>query len=285
MTHLKHKWSKNSFAHRRLKITEHYIDPQKGEDVVKLQEQINERAEARGLPKIKVDGHAGRATIARGRQVAKSLGIGLRGEGLSVYVQHLIRHPKARTPKQIARGKKWVKHHSQTTVVIKGNHVTGGEPRERLVAACEHAAYLSATGKRRSFYSQWGAWDVDHGITGEARDKRSDCSQWAIAMSKAAGLPDPAGTGYAYGNTGTLGQHGQYIHREDLEPGDKVLYGPAPHHHVEIWVGNGDGKTSYRELARMGHPDRDTTIGHGSPPVDEGDIDMIAGPRFSRAVL
>ena len=56
---------------------------------------------------------------------------------------------------------------------------------------------------------------------------------------------------------------GRYIGRDQLKPGDLVLYGPAPHHHVELYVGPGN-----------------RTVGHGSPPVDYGDIYMIADPHF-----
>jgi hypothetical protein len=148
-------------------------------------------------------------------------------------------------------------------VTVTANKATGGTPRARIVAAARMAAWLHATGRRQSFYSQAGKWTVDYGITGEPRGYRSDCSQFVTSMYHAAGVPDPNGTNYTGGYTGTLASHGKYIGRADLKPGDLVLYGPAPHHHVELYVGPGDD-----------------TIGHGSPPVDRGTITMMPEVHF-----
>jgi hypothetical protein len=156
------------------------------------------------------------------------------------------------------RIKEWIKEHG---VVISGNKVEGGTPRQRLVAGAHKSAKLSASGARHSFYSQPGFWDVDHGITGEAPGARSDCSQWVTAMYHSAGLPDPNGNSYNGGYTGTLSDHGKKISRANLKPGDLVLYGTYPFHHVEMYVGPGD-----------------LTIGHGSAPVDAGSIGMLGGP-------
>jgi hypothetical protein len=38
-----------------------------------------------------------------------------------------------------------------------------------------------------------------------------------------------------------------------------VLYGPAPHHHVEVVL----------------DPREKTTVGHGSPPIDIGVFDLF----------
>lgn len=152
-----------------------------------------------------------------------------------------------------------------SAIRIVGNTVTGGTARQRVVHAAHRAADLYATGRRPSFYSQAGSWDVGHGITGERHGCRSDCSQWVTAMFHSAGLADPNDQSYGGGYTGTLGAAGQYITRSALQPGDLVLYGSAPHHHVELYVGPGD-----------------TTIGHGSPPVDRGSITMMPEVHFCR---
>jgi hypothetical protein len=47
-----------------------------------------------------------------------------------------------------------------------------------------------------------------------------------------------------------------------LKPGDIVLYGPPPSHHVELFVGPGQA-----------------TIGHGSAPVDAGTVGMQPDPH------
>lgn len=264
---MKHrKYSKIKFVHRNLHLDKNY-NYQRGADIEALQKAINHRAKYRGLNGIKVDGVFGRSTLAKGRQIAWSLGIGRdhKKPGLPVYVQHLIRHPELRTPGQKYRGDKWVAQHPKKPPApsVNGNTVTGGSARERLVAGAHKAAELSASGARHSFYSQAGSWTVERGITGESQGERSDCSQWVTSIYHSAGLKDPNGTSYTGGYTGTLGAHGRRISRDQLQPGDLVLYGTGNFHHVEMYVGPGN-----------------VTIGHGSPPVDPGDIYMIAQPNF-----
>jgi cell wall-associated NlpC family hydrolase len=133
-------------------------------------------------------------------------------------------------------------------VRITGNVAHGGTPRERLKAVALAAAEAHSTGRRKSFYSMTGAWTVDYAITGEPKGYRSDCSQFVTSVYKSAGLPDPNSNGYMGGYTGTLGARGRET--KDPKPGDLGFYGPYPHHHVEMYVG--DGKF----------------VGHGSPPVD-----------------
>ena len=255
--------STNRWAHRRLLISPHFHDPQLGKDVTELQKAVNREAKARGLGQLKVDGACGRATVAKARQVAHALGIGLRGPGVSIYVQHLIRHPGLRTPIQKARGQRWQADPTHHPLIVRGNKVQGGRPRDRVVAAAMMAAHLFYEGKSHRFYSQAGRWTVNHGITGEAPGDRSDCSQFDTAICHAAGVQDPNANGYKGGYTGTLPHGGRYVSRAELEPGDDVVYGPYPHHHVEKFVGPGN-----------------RTVGHGSPPVDYGDIYMMAGPQF-----
>jgi cell wall-associated NlpC family hydrolase len=180
-----------------------------------------------------------------------------------------MNHPTASTARALARRKAQVAYalrvlrRHEPGVSVRGNTVTGGTPRARVVAAARRAAYLHAIGSRPSFYSQNGAWNVTRGITGERRAERSDCSQWYTAMFHSAGLPDPNGNGYRGGYTGTLADHGRYISRHELRPGDAVLYGPPPHHHVEMYVGPGE-----------------TTIGHGTAAVDKGTIRMMRDVHF-----
>lgn len=280
---MKRKWSDNPSPHRKLHVPPHFDHPQKGDDVKALQRAINQRLNARKIPGLlEVDGQCGRHTVAKGRLAARSIGVGLNGDGLTIYAQRLIREPAKRSDDQKARGKKWVAHHDTVTVKVDGNAVTGGTDRERIVAAAIAAVSAYESGHRPSFYSQPGAWTVDYAVTGEPHGYRSDCSQWLTSTYKSAGVTDPNGTNYTGGYTGTLVSFGQEIRRDQLEPGDYVIYGPGSGHHVEEWVGNGDGKTTYAELARVGSEVRDRTAGHGSPPVDFGDIDMIAGARFFR---
>jgi hypothetical protein len=136
-------------------------------------------------------------------------------------------------------------------VTITGNTATGGTERDRLVAVALAACKAHAEGRRKSFYSQAGRWTVDYAITGEPNGYRSDCSQWVTSVYKSAGLPDPNGTDYTWGNTRTLGSHGKLV--SSPKPGDLGLYGSFPFHHVEMVVGLNPLRFA----------------GHGSPPVDQ----------------
>jgi hypothetical protein len=135
-------------------------------------------------------------------------------------------------------------------VRIVGNRAHGGTPRQRLEAVAKAAVVAHMTGRRRSFYSQAGAWTVEYAITGEPRGYRSDCSQWVTSVYWSAGLPDPNGNGYRGGYTGTLATHG--VRTRDEEAGDLGMYGVPPYFHVEMRLGE----------------DGPQFAGHGSPPVD-----------------
>lgn len=274
-------YSRGSEPHRVL-ILDRRRDWQRGDDILALQHAVNRRLRARGLDRYLVDDDDAtyredtalacrKAVWALGGLLGTVAAITTRvaeGEGaLSVGSQRMIRYPGRRVEAQLDRAED---RHAEILaaarragVRIDGNHVTGGAPRERLRAAAEHAMYLDSIGERRSFYSQQGFWTVEHGITGEPRGARSDCSQWVTAIYYACGLPDPNGNDYRGGYTGTLGAHGRAISRSELLPGDLILYGPAPHRHVEMYLGPG---------ARTG--------GHGSRPVDAGWIDLAPQPHF-----
>lgn len=280
-------YSHEADVHRVLKLDD---DAQRGADVLALQHAVNRRLRARGLDHYLVtedDGIYGEETALAAHKAVWALGGTLatikaitvkltQGSGaLSIGAQRMIRYPGRRVEGQLDRArdrrddieKAAANAHASSSIRISGNTVTGGTPSERLKAAAEHAAWLDSLGRRRSFYSQPGAWTVRYGITGEPSGFRSDCSQWVTSIYFACGLPDPNGNGYQGGYTGTLGSNGRPVSRADLRPGDLILYGPAPHHHVEMYVGPGQ-----------------KTIGHGSRPVDAGWIDLAPDPHFRRYV-
>lgn len=266
-------------------MTPHGIDPQRGDDIKVLQRAINARRELTGDAAVKVDGKAGRDTIAKGRRLYVALGGTLYAKNLPKTMQLIVRKPELRNPVQLARAKKYRKEHPpEANVKVEGNAVTGGaSTRVRVVAAAMAAAHGCATGKHYWFYSQAGGWNSSYAITGPPRGKRSDCSLWVISAHKSGGAQDPAGAAFTGGNTDTLAAHMLEISRSDLRPGDLVIYFRyGRSHHVEMWVGNGDGTTAYRQLAKS--PMRDKTIGHGTAPVDAGDIDMQSGARFFRSM-
>lgn len=151
---------------------------------------------------------------------------------------------------QVAYALRVVKRYSTSRVRINGNTVTGGTPRRRLAAAMDRTAYLDATGKRHSFYSQSGEWDVAHGITGEAHGKRSDCSQHVTALFRSCGLPDPNNASYSGGFTGTLADGGRTVTRRGAKVGTLVLVGTYPFHHVEVLRNRLTGRTYGHGTAR-----------------------------------
>ncbi len=154
----------------------------------------------------------------------------------------------------------WRKTHG---VQIIGNTAKGGTRRQRLVAVALGSAAACAAGNRPNFYSQIGAWDISHCITGEHYGERSDCSSWVTSAYHSCGCPDPNGNSYNGGYTGTLVAHGTQVPAAQKQPGDLVLYGSGTAHHVEMFVGPGE-----------------TTIGHGSPPVDKGTVDLFGDGQY-----
>lgn len=183
--------------------------------------------------------------------------------------KELAKHQRQRAQhvKAIAKIDVMIEKNKARKPRINGNKVTGGSARDRLKAAALEAAAMDANGTYR-FYSQAGAWTVQYGITGEPKGYRSDCSQWVTSIYWSCGLPDPNGLNYTGGYTGTLASNGREISRDELRPGDLILYGASPFFHTEMYVGPGD-----------------KTIGHGSAPVDAGTIDMVSGPKQYRTYL
>jgi cell wall-associated NlpC family hydrolase len=63
----------------------------------------------------------------------------------------------------------------------------------------------------------------------------TDCSGFATLCYAWAGAPDPNGLGYSgQGWTGTLLEHMTAIAADAVQPGDLVVWGPPPGHHVAI---------------------------------------------------
>lgn len=87
---------------RRLRLTSPHT---RGEDVRRLQVALNDRRQARGLPKVTVDQEYGPATAAAVRETARALGVleSTIAQGATVGIQRIIRNPKLRTPAQLAR--------------------------------------------------------------------------------------------------------------------------------------------------------------------------------------
>lgn len=154
----------------------------------------------------------------------------------------------------------WIKQHG---VSFEGeNKVVGGTPRQRLRAAMLRAYRNWKNGSQPGYYSMnGGARDYLHALYHYARGRIWDCSTFADGLYIVCGLTPPSGpaTLTAGGWTGTEGEHGERIDPDHAQTGDLVLYGPFPHHHVEVVL----------------DPDDRTTIGHGSPPIDPGVFDLF----------
>ena len=157
---------------------------------------------------------------------------------------------------------------NRVTVHPAKNQVTGGSPKARFRAAALTSSKRCLTGKRVNFYDQSGSWNVDKVFTGEDYDERSDCSQWLTSVCKAANLPDPNGTNWTGGYTGTqVGGHNGWHQCSESELRAAgfgyVVYGTGTGFHVEAYVGPGD-----------------LTIGHGSAPIDPGVIDLLGDGNY-----
>jgi cell wall-associated NlpC family hydrolase len=150
-----------------------------------------------------------------------------------------------------AETREYKKEHG-VSINTRGNEVTGGTARQRLRVAALHSAGRCARGQRANFYSQPGAFTTNACFTGESHGERSDCSQWIASVYEACGLEIP-GTW-----TGDMVGNGEEIRRDQLKPGDAVIYGSGAGFHTELYVGPGD-----------------RTIGHGSAPIDSGVVDLM----------
>lgn len=153
---------------------------------------------------------------------------------------------------------------------VEKNNVIGPveeRPHEALKAALLAAYRNWKNGDLPGYYSQsGGARDYLHTLYHYALHRIWDCSTFADGVYICCKLPAPSGprTLELGGWTGTQGEHGKKIDPSDAQPGDLVLYGSFPHHHVEVVL---DPKTR-------------TTVGHGSPPIDLGVFDLFGDGNY-----
>lgn len=253
----------------------------RGQDVRQLQVALNARAKPRGLPLVVVDGEYGHETDRSLDRVTRMLGAleeTIQKSGATPGQQRIVLHPATRNPKQLTRARSRAKQAAEQKrreelahPVVHGNKVTGGRNgHARAVSAARAALNLDLAGKRPSFYSQPGKFTADHTITGEKPGERSDCSQFQIALSWSAGLPDPNGGGFDDGYTGSLANAMTEITWQQVQEGDIVIWDPyGPQGHTEIV----EDKASK------------LTIGHGSRHVARhhlADFSYKGRPRFFR---
>lgn len=152
-------------------------------------------------------------------------------------------------------------------VTVNGNKVSGGTPRERLRKAIHTAADNCSTGHQHNYYSMTGELpDLGHTLTGMPYEHRFDCSSFATGIHFVCEIADPNGGNYTTGETmytGSLLAHCETISRSEVKTGDFVVYlsfqGDTTGHHVEV----------------VDDPARETTIGHGSAPIDRGVFNLF----------
>jgi hypothetical protein len=141
-----------------------------------------------------------------------------------------------------------------------GTSATGGSLRDRIVAVAKASAENYRKNPNGWHYTQAPPSYYQDPTKAPKPGTRNDCSHWICCVYKKAGAPPPGSA--EIGATGTMRGTGHGVPLSALKPGDIVLYGPPPSHHVELYVGPGN-----------------KTIGHGSDPVDEGTTTMIADPH------
>lgn len=171
----------------------------------------------------------------------------------------------------------WIRE-NRVKVDVLGNRVTGGTDKQRFRTAALTSSKRCLTGKRPNWYSMLGGWIVSKCFTGEPSGSRSDCSQWLTSVCLAAGLPDPNGTNWTGGWTGTLVEgHNGWHQCSEADMKRKgfgyVVYGYGPGHHVEAFVGPGEKDHQGSAFANL-------TIGHGSAPIDPGVIDLFGDGNY-----
>lgn len=230
-----------------------------GDDVRKLQQAIGKRARARDAPNHvpKVDGNLGPETLADLHYVCYLLGMdtthlkNLLKAGITPAEQTFVRNPGKRDKATLDRARRRVAAHRKVRAQMKKDAAKASAKRQKIVAEATQAA--------ANYRKQPGAYHYLAGgvanlifLKPSPSNFRSDCSQFAASVYKAAGLPSPASVPHEWASTFTMVKAPgvKVVDKAHRKPGMLGMYGSrtAPHH-VEIWCG-------------------DRFIGHGSPPID-----------------
>ena len=83
----------------------------------------------------------------------------------------------------------------------------------------------------------------------------TDCSGFATMAYQYAGAPDPNGNHYdGAGFTGTLLAHGTPITKPNVLPGDLIVFGEAPGHHVVVFIEVWHGAYMVASNGKQGDP-------------------------------
>jgi hypothetical protein len=223
-----------------------------------LQASTNRRLRARhlGAHVVEEDGVIGRHTMAAVTTAAWALGARPetvatldRGE-IPVGIQRMIRNPGRRTDEQKRRARKRVAHMLSERAKREAAAAAMGTARKRVVKLAQQAAANYRRNPGAYHYLAAGRPNLVC-MRPTPRDWRSDCSQFAAAIYKAANLPSPANVDHQWASTYSMVKQGRVTTHP--RPGDLGMYGSrsAPHH-VEVFCGE---------------PGQEF-IGHGSAPID-----------------
>lgn len=233
----------------------------RGGYVKRLQEAINARLRARsaGNYAVKPDGEWGPKSRAAmrwacwllGYETSKIDGIRHATNSISPEEQMFVLNPGRRTPAELNAGRKRVAAHRRAVRKQEADKKAANAKRQQIVKLAEEAAANYRKNPGAYHYLAGGTANLIF-LRPSPRTYRSDCSQFAASVYKAAGLPSPASVPHEWASTYTMvkSPHARVVDRAHRKPGDLGMYGSrsAPHH-VEIWCG-------------------DKFIGHGSPPID-----------------
>jgi cell wall-associated NlpC family hydrolase len=240
-----------------MRRTLHHGD--KGDDVRQLQTSINERLRARDAPghMIAVDGVFGPKTRWAMRYAAYLLGMdtkrlrGLLRGGIDPDDQRFVKRPGKREPLERKRGTRRLAAHRKARAKQKKAAASSNAKRQRIVAEAEKAVANYRRNPGAYHYLAGGRANTIY-LRPTPRDWRSDCSQFAAAVYKGAGLPSPASVSHQWASTFTMIKAPGviFVDKAHRKPGMLGMYGTrSSPHHVEIFCG-------------------DKFIGHGSPPID-----------------
>lgn len=231
----------------------------KGAAVKRLQRSVNKRLRARDAPNhlLKVDGEFGPNTRAGLHYAAYLLGMApyrlgnlLKG-GVSSADQTFVMNPSRRNAAELYRAKLRLAAHKKYRMRMKREVAKANAKRQRIVHEAERAVANYRKNPGAYHYLAGGVANLIY-LSPSPRNFRSDCSQFAAAVYKAAGLPSPASVSHMWASTFTMVKAPgvKFVDKAHRKPGMLGMYGSrsAPHH-VEIFCG-------------------DKFIGHGSPPID-----------------
>ena len=137
---------------------------------------------------------------------------------------------------------------------LAGTTPLPAEYKKRAAQRKQHATSADGEGAIRDRIVQFAQWGINNEpqIHYEQRRPmdgvdqprklplRTDCSGFSTLCYKWAGAPDPNGQNYnGQGYTGTMLQHGRQIAKSAVQPGDLVVWGPNPGHHVALVLEGG----------------------------------------------